>query len=78
MESMQKIRERGMDKYKNKGFGISKIFGSNYEGCSQPPNDATSPVCLEYETAGIKAWRPIKAVSTGGQSQTPQFYCVGS
>ena len=32
----------------------------------------------ERETAGIKAGRPIKAVSTGGQSQTPQFYCVGS
>ena len=32
----------------------------------------------ECETAGIKAGRPIKAVSTGGQSQTSQFYCVGS
>ena len=26
-------------------FGISKIFGSNPEGCSRPPHDATSPVC---------------------------------
>lgn len=76
------IHERGMEKLKNKGFGISGIFGRNPEGCSQSPHDATSPVCpsasAECETAGIKAGRPLKAVSTGGQSQTPQFYCVGS
>ena len=76
------IRERGMDKLNSKGTGISGIFGRNPEGCSQPPHDATSPVCpsasAERETAGIKAGRPLKAVSTGGQSQTPQFYCVGS
>ena len=72
------IRERGMEKLKNKGTGISGIFGSNPEGCRQPPHDATSPACPECETTGIKAGRPLKAVRTGGQSQTPQFYCVGS
>lgn len=72
------IRERGMEKLKNKGSDISEIFGCNPEGCSQPPHDATSPAFPECETAGIKAERPIKAVSTGGQSQTQQFYCVGS